>query len=111
MVFPDRLAAALSRLSATLDHLEAAADRHARAQAGMADLRDEFLVLQDDRARLAIELDGALARSRALLMANTDVAARLDRAGVAIQAVLAASDAGPDERNGPVDPAGAEPPR
>ena len=45
--------------------------------------------MQDDRARLAVELDGALDRNRGLLSANAEAARRLSRAGAAIRAVLA----------------------
>ena len=44
--------------------------------------------MQDDRARLAVELDGALDRNRGLSAANNEAAQRLARAGAAIRAIL-----------------------
>lgn len=99
MMFPDRLQAALTRLSASLHQLEAAAERRTQADAVRADYEEEFRVLQDDRARLAVELDGALARGSALLAANGEVAVRLDRAGATVQALLVHLDS--DEGDAP----------
>ena len=45
--------------------------------------------MQDDRARLAVELDVALAQGRALHSANCEVAQRLERASATVRAVLA----------------------
>jgi hypothetical protein len=89
MIFPDRLEKALARLSAAIRHLQAAADSRAQADLLRADLDEEFLLLQDDRARLAADLDAALAGRRALEQAGSEVAARLDRAGRTVEAVLA----------------------
>ena len=44
--------------------------------------------MQDDRSRLAVELDGALNRNRALSTANAAAAERLARASAAIEQVL-----------------------
>ena len=98
---PDRLQHALHRLGAALDHLEAAAARRAQADAARGNLEDELAVMQDDRARLATELDAVLARTRTLLNANTEVALRLKRANATVRAVLAQVDPGAD----PADPA------
>jgi Icc-related predicted phosphoesterase len=92
---PPRLEDAMARLSAAVQHLETAAERQAEAVVARGDLEEEFLVLQDDRSRLAVELDGALARSRALLAATNDVSTRLDRAGATVEAVLAHLDPHP----------------
>lgn len=86
----DRLDAALKRLSSALDQLEAAAERRAGADAARANLETELSVMQDDRARLAVELDGATARSRALEHANIEASRRLERAQTAIRDVLGA---------------------
>jgi len=89
MMTPASLQAALKRLSSALDQLEAASERRARADSERLNLEDELTVLQDDRTRLAVELDGAVARSRALELANTDVARRLQKASHQIEAVMA----------------------
>ena len=88
MKLPDRLDATLKRLSAALDHLEAAAERRSIADSRRADLEEELAVMQDDRSRLAVELDGALARARRLDEANAEVARRLGETGAAIRSLL-----------------------
>jgi small-conductance mechanosensitive channel len=88
-----RLDAALKRLAAALDQLEAAAARRADAAAVGADLEEELAIMQDDRSRLAVELDGAIARANSLQIANAEVARRLERAGATVRSILAAADA------------------
>lgn len=90
---PDRLEAALKRLTAALDQLEAASERRIKAESQRANLEEEFAVMQDDRSRLAVELDGAVARTSALELANDEVARKLKSASASIAAVLAAADA------------------
>lgn len=90
MTSADRIEAALKRLSGALDQLEAAAERRALADAARANLETELSVMQDDRARLAVELDGATARARALEHANVEAARRLERANATIRDVLGA---------------------
>lgn len=90
MDLPDRLQRALQRLNGALDSLDAAAERRAEAEAARADAEAEFAVMQDDRARLAVELDAALARARGLDRAVDEVAGRLDRAGATLRDILEA---------------------
>ncbi len=87
---PERLAAALRRLSAALEKLEAASEIRANAEALRANLEEELAVMQDDRSRLAVELDGSVARSMSLEAANDEVARRLKSANAALRAVLSA---------------------
>jgi len=82
------LKAALKGLVAALDQLEAACERRLQAEAERNDIEEEFAVLQDDRARLAVELDGAVARSQSLELANNEVARRLAKARVAIKEMM-----------------------
>ena len=89
---PERLDAALKRLAAALDRLDAASDRRAKADALRANLEDELAVMQDDRSRLAVELDGAIARAKSLELANDEVARRLNGASAEIRAVLAEAE-------------------
>ncbi len=105
MSIPTALEAALKRLSASLDHLDAAADRRARADAARGDLEEELTIMQDDRSRLAIELDSALARVGSLDLAYREAERRLERASLTIRAALgesaadsAADDAEPHEQ-------------
>lgn len=86
---PDVLGAALRRLSGALDNLEAATVRRAAVERARADLDEELKVMQDDRAQLAAELDGALARNRALALAQADVMTRLERAEQMVREIVA----------------------
>lgn len=91
MKLPQRLQEALSRLANSLDQLEAAGERRAIADRVRADLEEELAVMQDDRARLAVELDGSLARTRALGLANDDARLAVERASASVRAVLEAA--------------------
>jgi len=97
MSIPTALEAALKRLSAALDHLDAASDRRARADAARGDLEDELAVMQDDRSRLAIELNSALARVGSLDLAYREAERRLERAGATIRAALGETGAEPED--------------
>jgi len=107
MSIPTALEAALKRLSAALDHLDAASDRRARADAARGDLEDELTVMQDDRSRLALELNSALARVGSLDLAYREAERRLERAGATIRAALGETGAEPDHP--PVDSTQQEP--
>jgi chromosome segregation ATPase len=106
MTSPNPLDAALKRLAAALESLEAADERRAAAERVRADLEEELAVMQDDRARLAAELDGALAANRTLALANADVAARLDRAESMLRELIDSVD--PTRLEEPAAPSGAE---
>lgn len=84
----DILQRALNRLGTALEQLEASVARRAQADSARANLEDELAVMQDDRARLAMELDAAMARNQKLTNANDDVAARLDHASATVRALL-----------------------
>jgi Domain of unknown function (DUF4164) len=84
----DPLEPSLKRLRAALDLLEAAIERRVRHEEAQGDAREELALMQDDRARLAVELDGALDRNRTLLSANNEAARRLSHAGAAIRSIL-----------------------
>jgi hypothetical protein len=84
----DPLEPSLKRLRAAIDLLEAAIERRMRQDGARGDAQEELALMQDDRARLAVELDGALDRNRSLLSANMEAARRLSRAGAAIRSVL-----------------------
>ena len=94
MSLPPRLDAALQRLASALDQLEAAAERRQKADAARGDLEEELAVMQDDRSRMAVDLDAALARNKALAHANSEVQRRLTRVSSTIQALL------PDDASG-----------
>jgi hypothetical protein len=84
----DPLEPSLKRLRAAVDLLEAAIERRLRQDNAQADALEELALMQDDRARLAVELDGALDRNRGLLSANNEAAKLLARAGAAVRAVV-----------------------
>lgn len=82
---PVEISLSLARLNAALDLLAAAAGRHAGAEAERRALAGERHIMEEDRARLAAELDESLARQRALEDASVSVEARLDRLGAALR--------------------------
>jgi ABC-type transporter Mla subunit MlaD len=98
MAPPVRLDAALKRLSSALDQLEAASDRLGRTGAEKRDLADTLAIMEDDRGRLASELDAALTRTQALEHATEEVALRLGRAGGTLRRLLSEADAAEPEK-------------
>ncbi|MFN3674118.1 MAG: DUF4164 family protein [Bosea sp. (in: a-proteobacteria)] len=84
---------ALSRLDSALAQLEAAARRRLEAERGRANLETELTLMQDDRARLAAELDGAVARLGQIESAAQDVDQRLERAITVVGAVISRNQA------------------
>jgi ABC-type transporter Mla subunit MlaD len=91
----DSIEAASRRLALALDALDAAAERRREAARGEGALAAQVHALGDDRARLAGELDDAIARARALESANREVAQRIAAAIETIRGVLANEQ--PDE--------------
>jgi predicted nucleic acid-binding Zn-ribbon protein len=71
---------AISALEKSLGELEAAAQRKLALERSRGDLETELSIMQDDRARLATELDGALTRVRTLENAAKDTLTRIDKA-------------------------------
>ncbi len=88
----DSIEAAQRRLALAIEALEAAADRRQEADRGLQSMAKQAEALGADRARLASELDDAMARSRALETANRDVAQRIDQAIETIRGVLDTED-------------------
>ena len=88
------LNAALKRLSGALDQLEAATERLGRAGIDRRDLEDALAAMQEDRTRLADELDAALARTQALERASDEVSSRLSVAGTTLRRLLATAEEG-----------------
>ena len=85
---PEGIAQAMGRLSAALDRLDAARERRAEADRLRGNLDEELAIMQDDRARLAVELDGATARVKTLELANDEVRRKLAHAIAEIRAML-----------------------
>jgi len=86
---------ALRRLDAALGLIEAAVARRLDAERRRGDLETELQIMQDDRARLAMELDGAAARLSRMEDAAQDVERRVGRAIGTIRDVLARAE--PDD--------------
>ncbi|MDJ1158254.1 DUF4164 domain-containing protein [Chelatococcus sp. SYSU_G07232] len=80
---------ALKRLDAAIGSLERAANRRLEVERRRGDLETELALMQDDRSRLAVELDGTLARLGRLEAAADDVGQRVERAMGAVRGILA----------------------
>jgi len=94
--FSDALEVSLKRLAAAVDSLERAAERRMHQDEARANAEEEFALMQDDRSRLAVELDAALDRSRALEAANVNAGERLAEAARAIGRVIERMDPAAD---------------
>jgi predicted nucleic acid-binding Zn-ribbon protein len=84
----DSLEISLKRLTSAVEALEWAADLRMRHDEARATTHEEFALMQDDRSRLAVELDAAVDRSRALESATSEATKRLAHAAEAIGRVL-----------------------
>jgi hypothetical protein len=84
----DDIDMSLKRLASAVEALEWAADLRMRHDEARATTQEEFALMQDDRSRLAVELDAAVDRSRALESANSEAAKRLADAAETIERVL-----------------------
>lgn len=84
----------LARLRAAVEALEQAQSRRRENQRQSGPVETELALMQDDRARLATELDAALARSNRVETLAEDLTRRVDSAMTAVRAVL--------EKNGTV---------
>jgi hypothetical protein len=76
------------RLEAALTLLEISIGRRFDTASRRGDLETELQIMQDDRARLAVDLDGTTARLSQVEAATDDVARRVQRAIGAIRDVL-----------------------
>lgn len=86
---------ALKRLEAALGLMEAAASRRLEAERRRGDLETELQIMQDDRARLAVDLESASVRLERLEATRQEVAKRVARAVGAVRAVLDDAGASP----------------
>ena len=83
----------VDRLEAALSALEAVASRVAAAERSRTDLIDTLAVMDEDRQRLADDLDAALARARTLEAANEAVGQRLQMLDRRLTRLIGATDA------------------
>jgi predicted nucleic acid-binding Zn-ribbon protein len=79
---------AMRQLETAIGLLEASVARRLEAERRRGDLETELQIMQDDRSRLAQELDGTLARLNRTEAAAQDVGQRVQRAMLTIQDVL-----------------------
>ena len=86
----DSLEISLKRLASAVEALEWATDLRMRHDEARASTQEEFALMQDDRSRLAVELDGALGQNRALAAASAAAAEILARASAGIEDILRA---------------------
>lgn len=89
-----RLDKALERLRGALEQLEQTVAVKLEEDLSNAELEEELAIMQDDRARLALDLDDALGRVVALEKARDEVLRRLDNAGAGVAAALEAAASG-----------------
>jgi hypothetical protein len=93
----DRLDAALARLKAALEQLESVVAVRLEDDLSSAEMDEELAIMQDDRARLALELDDALARLSGLEKTREEVLRRLDHAEAGVVAALESAGGGEEE--------------
>ena len=84
--------AATRRLTLALDALEAAGERCRIADFAREELATQVHALDEDRSKLASDLDAAVAHSRSLEIANREIARRIDAAMDNIRSVLGTND-------------------
>jgi hypothetical protein len=82
--------AARQRLRAAIGALDAAIGHQNERTLERSDQMAEYAALQEDRCRLALELEAEKQRTRALEAASDDASRRIERAARAVRAVLAA---------------------
>jgi len=85
---PPRIDAALARFERGLDALETAVAQRLENEMSLADLEEELAVMQDDRGRLALDLDTALARAATVEKPRDEVLRRVERASASVASVL-----------------------
>lgn len=88
MTHTDKFDGALTRLSAALEQLETTVAQKIEDDLSSAELEEELAIMQDDRARLALDLDAALTRQSALEKTRDEVLRRLESASAGVAAAL-----------------------
>lgn len=89
---PSPLDDALKRLDTALGLLEASVTRRLDAEKRRGDLETELQIMQDDRVRLAAELEGAAERLKRLEVVTKDVGERVRRSSEVIKTILDDAD-------------------
>jgi len=86
-----RLEAAIAELETAVAQLERTVAAKLEDQLSTAELEEELAIMQDDRSRLALDLDAALARQNALEKSRDEVLRRLETASEGVAAALGAA--------------------
>ena len=83
---------ATKRLQSALEALESAIERRLEHDPGHAALASQVHAFDSDRARLAAELDAAVAHGRGLETTTREVAQRLDEVIATIRVIVESSE-------------------
>lgn len=89
-----RLEAAVAELQTALAQLERTVAAKLEDELSSAELEEELAIMQDDRSRLALDLDAALARQNTLEKSRDEVLRRLEAASEGVTAALGAAGVG-----------------
>jgi len=79
---------ALGQLRNAVTALEAVVSRRAQDDRSIETLKRELAVMQDDRAQIALDLDGALAKAARLDAITGELGRRVDRATTLVREVM-----------------------
>lgn len=79
---------ALGQLRNAVTALEAVVSRRAQDDRSIETLKRELAVMQDDRAQIALDLDGALAKAARLDAITGQLGRRVDRATTLVREVM-----------------------
>lgn len=90
-----RLEADIAELQIAIAQLERIVADKLEDEVSSAELQEELAIMQDDRSRLALDLDAALARQNALEKSRDEVLRRLETASEGVAAALGAAVAAP----------------
>lgn len=82
------IAQALAELRSAITALDAAATQQANADRSGDRIKSELALMQDDRARLANDLDAALARLNRYDQISADLSKRIERALTAVRVAI-----------------------
>jgi septal ring factor EnvC (AmiA/AmiB activator) len=94
-----RLEAAVAELQTALAQLERTVAAKLEDEVSSAELEEELAIMQDDRSRLALDLDAALARQNALEKSRDEALRRLETASEGVAAVLGQASVSPTQED------------
>jgi chromosome segregation ATPase len=94
-----RLEASVAELQTALAQLERTVAAKLEDEVSSAELEEELAIMQDDRSRLALDLDAALTRQNALEKSRDEVLRRLETASEGVAAALGAVGVAPTQED------------